>query len=77
MATPDWLVLPLRQVETIASGRGIRELTRLRRVYGGRNWRKKRGIAQVRLSGRLMTAEVPWYEAHGVGAVEHKIKSLV
>jgi hypothetical protein len=64
-------------VETIARGRGIREPARLRRAYGWRNWRKKKGFAQVRLAGKLMRAEVHWYEAHGIGAVECKIKTFL
>lgn len=54
--------------ETIASGRGIKTLARLRKRYGGRRWRKLKGVAAVRLaSGRIRRAEVHWYEAHGVG----------
>jgi len=33
--------------ETIASGRRIRELARLRRVHGRGNWRKRKGVAKV------------------------------
>ncbi|MFN7573316.1 MAG: hypothetical protein ACK5TK_18050 [Betaproteobacteria bacterium] len=77
MALPPWIVPPLTAVEIIASGRGIRELGRLRRAYGGRNWRKKKGFATVRIDGKLLRAEVHWYEAHGIGAVEHKIKTLL
>jgi len=47
----------ITDVETIAVGRGIRELSRLRRVYGRRQWRKMKGIAH-------------WYEAHGIGKKE-------
>ena len=42
---------PLLNVETIAKGRGIRELRRLARIYGKGNWLKKKGIARVRLAG--------------------------
>ena len=64
--------------ETIAQGRGIRELDRLRKVYGPGRWKKRKGIARVRLSGSLVvTAEVHWDEAHGVGRKEFKLKRIV
>ena len=62
-------------VESIASGRGIRELRRLRKAYGGRRWRKLKGVATIELAdGRRVVAELHWYEAHGVGRREIKIK---
>jgi hypothetical protein len=65
----------LRDVETIARGRGIRELPRLRRTYGAGRWRKRKGVARVRLKdGAVRLAELHWYEAHGIGSYEHKIK---
>lgn len=64
------------EVETIASGRGIRTLSRLRKRYGGKRWRK--GVAMVRLAGdRVRQAEVHWYEAHGVGRKGWKIKRFL
>lgn len=39
----------IKDVEPIADGRQIRELPRLQKLYGGKNWRKKKGIATVRL----------------------------
>ena len=66
---------PLLNVDTIAKGRGIRELRRLERLYGKGNWLKKKGMARVRIeSGAVLKAEIHWYEAHGIGKVEHKIK---
>ncbi|MGZ5803864.1 MAG: hypothetical protein ACXWJW_05860 [Xanthobacteraceae bacterium] len=32
-------------VETFAEGAGIREIARLRRVYGRGRWRKRKGVA--------------------------------
>lgn len=65
-------------IETIAQGRDIRELDRLRKVYGPGRWKKRKGIARVRLPGSLVvTAEVHWYEAHGVGRKEFKLKRIV
>jgi len=62
-------------VETIATGRSIRELERLRKRYGKGRWRKMKGLATVRLDdGTIHTAEVHWYEAHGIGRKEFKIK---
>lgn len=60
-------------VETIASGRGIHDLRRLRKNYGKGRWRKMKGIAQIRLrNGHIRVAEVHWYEAHGIGKREMK-----
>jgi len=65
-------------VETIASGKGIRESRRLRKLYGGRRWRKLKGTATVKLADDTMChAEVHWYEAHGVGTRELKIKRIL
>jgi hypothetical protein len=69
------IVSPITEVETIATGSGIRELARLRRRYGRARWRKRKGIAQIELSGGVIRlAEVHWYEAGGVGQREFKIK---
>lgn len=68
----------IKQRETIASGRAIRELTRLQKVYGPGRWRKRKGIALVRLAdGTILKAEVHWYEAHGIGKKEFKIKRFL
>jgi hypothetical protein len=65
----------ISQTETIARGKGIHEIARLRRVYGSGRWRKCKGVARVRLNdGSVHLAELHWYEAHGIGPVEHKIK---
>ena len=68
----------ISQVETFAAGSGIREIARLRRVYGRGRWRKRKGIARVRLAdGSSHLAEVHWYEAAGIGRKEFKIKHLL
>ena len=65
-------------IETIASGKGIRERRRLTKAYGGRRWRKLKGTATLQLAnGTIAYAEVHWYEAHSVGAKEHKIKRIL
>jgi hypothetical protein len=66
-------------IGTIAEGHGIRELQRLRDHYSnGKNWRKKKGFAVVIFpdTGRRFDAEIHWYEAHGVGKIELKIKAM-
>jgi hypothetical protein len=68
----------ITDVETFAVGSSIRELPRLRRVYGAGRWRKRKGTARVRLAdGTEATAEVHWYEAHGIGRKEMKIKQFL
>jgi len=68
----------ISDVETIASGKGIRERRRLRKLYGGQRWRKLKGNTAVKLAdGTICHAEVHWYEAHGVGAKEFKIKRIL
>ena len=65
----------ITNVETFAVGSGIRELLRLRRVYGKGRWRKRKGVAQIQLSdGSIRLAEIHWYEATGIGKKEFKIK---
>ena len=69
------IIGPVRRVETIATGRAIRELKRLRRRYGKGRWLKRKGVATVRLKDETVhQAEVHWYEAHGIGRREMKIK---
>ena len=65
----------ITDVETIATGSGIRELARVRRRYGRGRWRKRKGAAQVELAGGVIRlAELHWYEAAGIGQHEFKIK---
>ena len=65
-------------VETITSGKGIRERNRLRKLYGRGRWRKLKGTAAIKLSdGTICEAELYWYEAHGIGAREFKIKRIL
>jgi len=72
------IVGQLTQIETFASGSGIREIARLRDTYGPGRWRKRKGIAQIRLGdGSICLAELHWYEASGTGRREFKIKNLL
>lgn len=62
-------------VETIASGKGVRDRNRLSQALRWHSLAEVKGIAQIRLSsGRIRTAEIHWYEAHGVGKREFKLK---
>ena len=65
----------IQGIEPIAVGGGVRDRGRLNKVYGRGRWRKLRGFAMVRLSdGTIHQAEIHWYEAHGVGRRDMKIK---
>ena len=69
------IVGEITQIEAIARGSGIRDRVRLRRQYGQGRWRKLKGIANVRLiDGSIRLAEIHWYEAHGLGKREFKLK---
>jgi hypothetical protein len=69
------IVSEITNIEAIAAGPGVRDRARLRKQYGRGRWRKLKGIASVRLlSGRIRLAEVHWYEAHGIGKREFKLK---
>ena len=75
---PFELLSEIRNVATFAVGPRIRDLHVLRQRYGPGRWRKRKGIALVRLdSGSVRRAEVHSYEAHGVGRVNLKIKRFV
>ena len=68
----------ISEIETFATASEIREIARLRRVYGRGRWRKRKGIARLRLAdGSIHPAEVHWYEAAGIGRKEFKIKHLL
>jgi hypothetical protein len=69
------IISEIVEVQKIATGREIRDLRRLRRLYGKGRWRKMKGVATIRLaSGRIRRAELHWYEAHGIGRKELKRK---
>jgi hypothetical protein len=68
----------IADIDIIAVGRSIRDLDYLRRAYGRGRWRKLKGIALVELAnGRIYLAEVHWYEAHGIGRRDMKIKRFL
>jgi len=48
---------------------------KLKAKYGPGAWRKLKGKGKVRLhDGTERSAELHWYEAHGVGRKDFKIK---
>ena len=72
------IVGEIEGVETVAVGRSIRELPRLRKIYGPGRWRKRKGFAVFRLqNGIERRAELHWYEATGLGRKEFKIKQFL
>ncbi len=65
----------IANIQTIAEGHGIRELSILRQTHGDGNWKKKKGVAMVEMdTGHVAKTEVHWYEAHGIGKVKLKVK---
>jgi len=69
------LVGRISEIETIVAGRAVRVLRYLRRAYGRGRWRKMKGVATVRLpNGALRRVELHWYEAHGIGKRDLRIK---
>lgn len=69
------LVSEVESAETIAEGNSIRELERLVKTYGSGQWRKRKGRGLVELrNGAFRRVELHWYEAHGIGRRELKIK---
>ncbi len=79
MLSPDFKVIgKIADIETIAVGNDIRELTSLQERFGRGRWRKLKGLATVSLvDGTTRFAEVHWYEAHGIGKKRMKIKRFL
>jgi len=68
----------IRSIETIAAGPGVHIRRYLERAYGAGNWLKRKGIASVRLAdGTIRQAEIHWFEAHGIGRRDFKIKRMI
>jgi hypothetical protein len=72
------IISDIEKVEIIASGSSIRDIEWLRKTCGSGRWRKLKGFARIRFldDGEECKAEIHWYEAHGIGKVEMKIKAL-
>jgi hypothetical protein len=78
MTTGFEILSGIRDVETIAAGRSVYIRRYLERTYGRGRWRKMKGIATVRLAdGTIWEAEIHWFEAHGIGRKDFKIKRVI
>lgn len=62
------IISPITNRRTIAIGNRIRDLRRLIEEYGHGRWRKVSGDAYIQFpDGKVIYAEIHWYEAHGIG----------
>ncbi len=81
-ANPEWQAMQVREIlseirnkELIAEGHSVKVRKRLDKLYGRGNWKKMKGVAKVRLSdGSVKLAEIHWFEAHGIGKRNIKVK---
>jgi len=65
----------IENVQKIAVNTSIRDVARLRKLYGKGRWRKLKGFAKIRMpSGNTRNVELHWYEAHGIGKREIRLK---
>lgn len=65
----------IENIETIAVGSSIHVAPYLCKVYGHGRWRKLKGTTHVILpNGNIRWVELHWYEAHGIGRKNIKIK---
>jgi hypothetical protein len=72
------IVGEIKDIETIATGRGVYIRRYLERVYGKGHWRKRKGRATVKIGdGTICDAEIHWFEAHGIGRKDFKIKRVI
>lgn len=72
------IVGKISNVEIIAVGSSIKEIARLRKNYGKGRWRKLKGVSKVQFAdGDIVKVEIHWYEAHGIGKKEFKIKKII
>jgi hypothetical protein len=68
----------ISDVQVIAAGVGVRVRAKLKKAYGSGRWRKLKGTALVELpDGYVVRAELHWYEAHGIGRRDMKVKRLL
>ena len=78
-------MIPVRRVigrvtviENIAVGAKIRDVRRLLKLYGRGRWRKVKALATVELAdGQIRPAEIHYYEAHGIGRKDVKVKRFL
>lgn len=68
----------IEAIEIIAVGSKIRVLAYLQKVHGRGRWRKLNGVARVKIpNGQTRRVELHWYEAHGIGRKDMKIKQYL
>jgi hypothetical protein len=69
------IISDIENIEVIAVGTRNRNFTYLQKIYGRGRWRKLKGIAFIRIpNGEIRHVELHWYEAHGIGKKDIKIK---
>lgn len=72
------IVGKIEDIEVIAVRHSIRVIDFLQKTYGRGRWRKLKGTTSVIFEdGEMRLAEVHWYEAHGIGKRQMKIKRLL
>jgi hypothetical protein len=72
------LLSEVTRIEVIAVNLAIRERKQLEAQFGGRRWRKLKGVGRVRFpNGEIRHAELHWYEAHGIGRRKMKVKHVL
>jgi hypothetical protein len=78
MMTEVEILSEIRDIETIAAGRGVRIRSHLEDAFGKGRWQKMKGIATVQLAdGTICQAEIHWFEAHGIGRKDFKVKKVI
>ncbi|WP_328985004.1 hypothetical protein [Thiorhodovibrio winogradskyi] len=69
------IVGAIQNIEVIAKGSSVKIRKKLQKLHGRGNWRKMKGIAEVRLSDNsVRLCEILWFEAHGIGKKHIKVK---
>jgi len=72
------IISEIENVRVVARGRGVRSRKILSKKYGAGRWRKLKGEARVRLvTGQTRLSEIHWYECHGIGRQDFKIKKFL
>ncbi|NOY42320.1 MAG: hypothetical protein GXP26_10855 [Planctomycetes bacterium] len=72
------IISEIEHVRIVAKGRGVRSRKILSKKYGSGRWRKMKGTAEVRLeTGQSRYVEIHWYECHGIGKQDFKIKKFL
>ena len=66
---------PIENRRQLAAGASVRIRRHLTEKFGPGRWRKMADEAMIQLGdGRIVRAEVHWFEAHGIGRVYFKRK---